>query len=452
MLTKGFIMYLSEIAKIINGKLQGTDVSVSSFNTNSRELMPGEVFIALRGEQFDGHDFLQSACEKKAAAVITSMPSSFPVPSIQVENTRIALGQIAAHHRQQFQLPLIAVTGSCGKTTTKTMIASILSHMGPTLAPIKSFNNDVGVPVTLLQLTENHNYAVIEMGANHLREIAYLSQLARQNVALITNVAPAHLEGFGTLQGVATAKGEIYEALTEDGIAILNSDDKFVEYWQRIIKCKSLTFGIKHKADVTAKNITLDREGHPSFEVHYPDGTLSITLPLLGIHNVMNALAATTASFAVGASASAIKKGLTQVHPVSKRLVKYKGLSGSLIIDDTYNANPLSVSAALQMLAHGKGEKIFVFGDMAELGHQSEKLHEEIGRQAKDLGIDKLYACGKLSHLTVEAFGDKGIHFKDQSSLIEALKPALHADATVLIKGSRSSRMENVVQAIIQEN
>lgn len=441
---------LSELAKIIDGELQGNDVQVSTFNINTRELRPGQVFIALKGEQFDGHDFLQSAYEKKAAAAIVSSALSSPIPIIKVKDTRLALGQIAAHHRKQFHLPIIAVTGSCGKTTVKSMIANILSYMGPTLAPVRSFNNEIGVPLTLLELTQDHQFAVIEMGANHPNEIAYLSSLTSQDVAVITNVAPAHLAGFGSIEGIAKAKGEIYDALDSKGTAILNSDDKFADYWKKnLLQKKFITFGIKEKADVFGDNIVLNEEGKASFDVHYPDGKITIILPLLGLHNVMNALAAIAATLAVGATSKAIQKGLETVIPVSKRLVKYKGLSGAMIIDDTYNANPLSVTAALEMLAHGKGEKIFVFGDMAELGHEEERMHSEIGEKAKRLGIDKLFACGRLSHSTVAAFGENGAHYKDQSSLIEALKPMLHSNTTVLIKGSRSSQMENIVRAIL---
>ncbi|MBA2653966.1 MAG: UDP-N-acetylmuramoyl-tripeptide--D-alanyl-D-alanine ligase [Gammaproteobacteria bacterium] len=446
------MMSLSEVASLLNAELQGGDAKISSTSINTRELSPGQLFIALKGEQFDGHDFLLSACEKQAAGVIISQPVQLPIPTIVVPDTKTALGEIAAYHRKKFSLPIIAVTGSCGKTTTKSMIASILNQMGPTLAPIKSFNNDIGVPLTLLQLTEQHQYAVIEMGANHPHEIAYLSKLTEQDVAVITNVAPAHLAGFGTIEGVAKAKEEIYESLSPQGVAIINADDQFADRFKKLmINNTRLTFGIKNHADVIAKNIVLDEEGRANFEAHYPDGKLSISLPCMGLHNVMNALAAIAATSLVGATPHAIITGLNSMAEVSKRLVKYKGLSGSLIIDDSYNANPVAVVAALEILAHSKGEKIFVFGDMGELGHQEEKFHIEIGEHAKKLGVDQLYAYGKLSQLTANAFGANGCYFNDQQSLINALKPALHSNAVVLIKGSRSSRMENIVQAIIQE-
>lgn len=445
-------MYLSEIAQITHGVLIGKDCQMASLTLDTRTLLPGQVFVALKGEQFDGHDFINIAQQKKAAAVITSQPLTLDIPVIQVADTRKALGQLAAHHRQQFDLPVVAITGSCGKTTTKTMIAAILERMGPTLAPIKSFNNDIGVPLTLLQLNATHRYAVIEMGANHPHEIAYLSQIAQQQVAIITNVAPAHLEGFGSITGVAQAKGEIYAALTDGGIAIINADDQFASSWQPLLRHQSqITFGIQQKADVFATDIHLDQAGYPHFTAHYPDGKLDIQLPLLGKHNVINALAAIAATFAIGAHADAILQGLQHMTPVSKRLIEYKGLAGACIIDDTYNANPLSVTAALHTLAHRQGEKIFVFGDMAELGDHGTTFHHEIGQKASALGIDKLYAYGKLSAITADAFGQNGFYFDEQASLIAALQPVLHSKATVLVKGSRAFRMENIVQAIIQE-
>lgn len=446
-------MQLSELAKLLEAPLEGEDLTIPSISINTRELTPGQLFIALKGEQFDGHDFLQEACNKKAAAAIVSKDVQLPIPVIRVKDTRIALGKIAAFHRNKFKVPVVALTGSCGKTTTKTMLASILSEMGSTLSPEKSFNNDVGVPLTLLQLNSEHQYVVLEMGANHPHEIAYLSGIAKQDVSLITNVAPAHLEGFGTVEGVAKAKGEIYQGLSDQGIAIINVDDQFAPFWQKSLGSRStLSFGIVNHADVKAMNISLDDEARAQFDVEYPDGKLHIQLPLPGNHNVMNALAAIAAAHVLGANKDAIVQGLQKVTPVSKRLIRYRGRAGSFVIDDTYNANPLSVSAALATLTHGVGEKIFVFGGMAELGKDEEKFHTEVGQKARNLGINKLYACGKLSQFSVDAFGENGFHFQDQQSLIEALKKILHPNAVVLIKGSRSAKMENVVQALIQEN
>ncbi len=446
-------MQLSELAELLNTKLKGQNAVISSITHDTRELVPGQLYIAIKGHQFDGHDFLQAAIEKQAIGAIVSKDLNLAIPTIQVSDTRLALGKIAANHRSAFDLPVIAVTGSCGKTTIKSMLASILNQMGSTLSPVKSFNNDIGVPLTLLQLNAQHQYAVIEMGANHPNEIGYLSSLAKQNVAVVSNVAPAHLAGFGSLVGVADAKGEIYEALPHDGIAIINSDDEFAGYWQSKIKNRSsITFGIRSKADVSAQNIILSSEGTPIFNLIYPDGRALIHLPLLGMHNVMNALASVAASYAVGATKDALIQGLSKLNPVGKRLTKYKGLHDSVIIDDSYNANPLSVSAALEILAHYKGERILVLGDMAELGSKEEYFHVEVGKKAKNLGINKLYAFGRLSKHTVDAFGKNSFYFQDQESLIATLKSDLHSSTIILVKGSRALRMENIVQALIWEN
>lgn len=446
-------MKLTTFADILQTSISGQDVEIDSLCLDTRDLHPGQLFIALKGDQFDGHDFLPLAIEKKAAAAIVSTDVNLPIPTIKVADTRIALGKIAAHHRNQFDLPVIGITGSCGKTTTKTMLASILSQMGSTLAPEKSFNNDVGVPLTLMKLIPQHDYAVIEMGANHPGEIAYLSGIARQNIAVITNVAPAHLAGFGSVAGVANAKGEIYQSLPKEGYAIVNQDDAFAAMWLQNMGDRSvLTFGINNHADIMATDIVLNEEGRASFTALYPEGRLHIELPVLGNHNVINALAAIAAAYAVGANKQAIENGLANFQPVNKRLIRYQGQLGARIIDDTYNANPLSVKAALEILAHGVGEKIFVFGDMGELGSEEEKYHVEVGQHARKLGIDKLYACGKLSKLSADAFGENAFHYNDQAALIAALKKILHSKAVVLIKGSRSARMENVVQALIQES
>lgn len=446
-------MRLSNLAMLLESSLQGEDREFTSICTDTRELMPGQLFVALKGENFDGHAFLNKAYEKKAAGVLVSSAHMMEIPSIKVQDTRLALGKIAAHHRMQFpNLPIIAVTGSCGKTTTKAIIASILDQMGPAVAPVRSFNNDVGVPLTLLQLTKDHQFAVIEMGANHAGEISYLGKMTRHTVAVITNVAPVHLAGFGSLEGIAKAKAEIYQTLSSDGTAIINADSPYFDFFQQQISSqRTLTFGLVSKADVTASNIHLS-EGNATFEVTYPGGKVHVTLPLLGKHNVMNALAAISATYAIGATPQAIEQGLKNVVAVGKRLVQYQGFAGSKIIDDTYNANPLAVDAALELLSQRSGEKIFVFGGMAELGNEEKKFHIEIGERAQQLGIDKLYACGQLSRHTVQAFGKNGFHFEDQASLIAALKPLLHSEVTVLVKGSRTAKMENIVQAFLSGN
>jgi UDP-N-acetylmuramoyl-tripeptide--D-alanyl-D-alanine ligase len=445
------MMQLTELAELLGAELLGDNASFTGVSTDTRKLLPGELFIALEGAMYNGHEFIAVAAEKQAAAALISHPVDRLLPLIQVQDTRLALGQMAAYHRNRFTVPVIAVTGSCGKTTTKAMMASILSCMGAALAPESSFNNDIGVPLTLLKFQQLHRYAVIEMGANHPGEIAYLCELAKPDVAVVTNVAPAHLAGFGSIAGVAEAKGEIYQGLSLHGIAIINQDESFATSWLSLINSRRvISFGINAKADFTAVNITLDEEGRPRFLLIYPEGEVSIQLPVLGMHNVSNALAAAAATYAVGASGAAIEQGLATFSPVSKRLIKHLGRSGAQVIDDTYNANPKSVLAALEVLACSSlTEKIFVFGGMGELGLEEEKFHTEIGHLARKMGIQRLFGYGRLSQLTVQAFGENGFHFMDQNALVLILKNILSPKTIVLVKGSRLACMENVVQALI---
>jgi UDP-N-acetylmuramoyl-tripeptide--D-alanyl-D-alanine ligase len=444
------MMQLTELAELLGAELLGDNASFTGVSTDTRNLLPGELFIALEGAMYNGHEFIAVAAEKQAAAALVSQPVDHILPLIQVQDTRLALGQMAAYHRNRFTVPVIAVTGSCGKTTTKAMMASILGYMGAALAPESSFNNDIGVPLTLLKFQQSHRYAVIEMGANHPGEIAYLCGLAKPDVALVTNVAPAHLAGFGSIAGVAEAKSEIYQGLSLQGIAIINQDEPFAISWLSLINSrKVISFGINAKADFTAENITLDEEGRPRFLLIYPEGKVSIQLPVLGMHNISNALAAAAATYAVGASGAAIEQGLATFSPASKRLIKHLGCAGAQIIDDTYNANPKSVLAALEVLALSPAEKIFVFGGMGELGLEEEKFHTEIGHLARKMGIQRLFGYGSLSQLTVQAFGENGFHFMDQNELVLVLKNVLSPKTIVLVKGSRLAQMENIVQALI---
>lgn len=443
---------LSNIAKPIHGKLLGKDTAFTSVSTDTRTLQPGALFIALHGPQFDAHDFIAAAMEKQAAAAIISRDVATTLPAIKVEDTRIALGELAAWHRQQFDIPVIGLTGSCGKTTTKQMIASILQQAGPTLATEGTLNNDIGVPLTLLRLNKEHRFAVIEMGANHHGEIAYVTHIAKPKVALLTNAGPAHLEGFGDMEGVARAKGEIFQGLAKDGIAIINADDQFSEFWQSITKGhRVIRFGRQHPAEFTAKEVSFDKNGYAQFILVTPAGETSLHLQIMGEHNVMNALAASAAAYAIGIPLKTIKAGLEAAEPVKKRLVIYHAANGAEIIDDSYNANPSSVTAAIQLLAKRSGKRILALGDMRELGPDAAKYHEQIGKTAKQYGIDQLFAYGDLSTHTVQAFGANGHHFATQPELITALKPTLTADVTVLVKGSLSTRMSQVVAALREE-
>lgn len=444
------MMTLHTLAELLQVPLKITNVSFNGVSTDTRTLQQGELFVAIVGDAFDGHDFVDMAQQKKACAIVASRVVQTSLPVFLVPDTRKALAAIAAFHRAKFSLPVLALTGSCGKTTTKTMLASILTRMGPTLAPQSSFNNDIGVPLTLLRLDNSHHYAVIEMGANHPGEIAKLCELAKPDAALITNVGPAHLEGFGSIDGVAEAKGEIYRGLSANGIAIINADEKFIPMWRSFLTSqRTITFGLQNAADFMAKDIKVDAQGFPTFNLYSPTGKVAVRLPLMGEHNVINAVAAAAAAYSVGANLEAIVCGLENAKAESKRLNKYVTSQGAVIIDDSYNANPLSVKAALILLSQVSGEKIFVFGDMAELGDYAEEMHRQIGITAKELGIKKVFTCGTLSRWTAEAFGGDAHHFIDQSSLITTLMDAVKPNVTILIKGSRSSRMENVVKALI---
>ncbi len=442
---------LTEITKHLNGQLKGADAPFQFVSTDTRTLKPGELFIALKGENFDGHDHIKEAQAKGAVAVLVSKPVDATIPIIQVQDTLKALGQLAALRRSQITIPLIALTGSSGKTTVKEMMRSILTECGEVLANQGTLNNDIGVPLTLLKLNEQHKYAVIEMGANHPGEIAYLTQLARPTVAFINNVAPAHLEGFGSVEGVARAKSEIFQGLPAQGIALINADDAFSDWLQDLLKDRpQMRFGIKNKADFSARDLQADDKGRFKFILETPVGHCEIQLQVLGQHNVLNAVAAAAATQAVGASLPAIKKGLENMRPVAGRLVPRDGINGAQIFDDTYNANPASVKAALQVLAQYPGDRIFVMGDMRELGERSEELHREIGQFAKTLGIQQLFACGQFSVAAVKAFGQGGQHFIGQTELSAAVRHVLQATTTVLVKGSRGAKMENVVRELIK--
>lgn len=447
------MMNLSLAAQILHAQLKGKDVEFTGVSTDTRTLKPGQLYIPLRGEKFDGHDFIPNAIAAGAVASIVSQDLNISIPTLKVDNCRHALAELARFYRQQFTLPIIAVTGSCGKTTTRALLASVFSKAGEVLAAVSSFNNDIGVPLTLLQLNNKHQYAIIEMGANHAGEIAFLTHLVHPDVAIITNAAQAHLEGFGDVAGVACAKGEIFQGLGPNGRAIINADDSYADFWRQLAGSrKIITFGIEHPADVTATHIQFNAQGQPSFDLNIDGQTINVQLQLMGGHNVNNALAAAAAGHALGLSLKTIQAGLNNAHAEKNRLVEQRSPEGAVIIDDSYNANPLSVRAAIQLLAKRSGERILVMGDMRELGENGPKYHEEIGADAKQLGIEQLYCCGDLSRHTAHAFGKKGYFFSNRDELIQALRPQLNQQVTVLIKGSRSMQMDQVVAALRDTN
>lgn len=442
----------SELIKPLDAQLEGADVTFSSVSIDSRNIKARDLFIAIKGPNFDGHDFIDAVQKQGACGAMVEKAVQTDLPLLKVQDTRLALGRLGALRRAQLaDLPLIAVTGSCGKTTTKTMMAAILRQKGHTLATEGTLNNDYGVPLTLLKLQEQHDYAVIEMGANHFEEIAYLTQMTKPHVAIITNAGPVHLEGFGNVYGVAQAKGEIFRGLIPSGVAVLNADDAHFEYWQALVfERKKVTFGESAKADYRAVDIRINAKHKPEFRLCSPQGEIEISLPVLGRHNVLNALAAAAATAELGASLKDIQQGLAQMEQVNKRLNEYEGHHGEMIIDDSYNANPAGMAAALSVLMQYSGKRIMVLGSMGELGDLSEDYHYALGQQIREMGVDILLAVGDLAMHTVNAFGAGATHFNDQLSLLAELKPLLSKDVVILVKGSRFMKMENIVQELIK--
>lgn len=441
---------LSDIATVLHGTLQGEDVTVTSVDTDSRRAQPGQLFIALPGEKFDGHDFLSQVAAQGAVAALVSRPVDSPLPTVRVKDTRLALGQLASWWRQQWALPLIAVTGSNGKTTTKEMIAAILQvHSGradAVLATAGNFNNDIGMPLTLLRLRPTHRHAVIEMGMNHLGEIDYLTRLACPDVAVINNAGTAHIGELGSRENIAKAKGEIFAGLRSDGVAVINADSAFADYWRGLNAARRVvTFGMDANADVRGEML----DAASSFKLHYQHQTVPVTLAVPGVHNVMNALAAAATTLAAGVSLADVGLGLQQFAGVNGRLQQKTAANGAVVIDDTYNANPDSMRAALEVLKNTGQNTLFVMGDMGELGADAEDMHAQIGRYAKTCGVHKLYALGKFTQAAVQAFGQPAQHFATLAALLAALQAEMQADDVVLVKGSRFMQMERVVNALV---
>jgi UDP-N-acetylmuramoyl-tripeptide--D-alanyl-D-alanine ligase len=440
-------MSLSETATVLAARLHGGDAVFTGVGTDTRTLREGDLFFALRGPRFDGHLFLTEAAAAGAAGAVVSRVIDTALPTLEVEDTRVALGQLGAHWRSRFDFPLIAVTGSNGKTTVKNMIAAIMAQSGPGCATEGNLNNDIGVPLTLLRIRPEHRFAVIEMGMNHRGEIAYLTQLARPTVTLITNAGAAHLQGLGSIEAVARAKGEIFAGLADDGIAVINADDDYAGLWRELAAPhRCISFALDADADVTAQ-YAFEANGS-TIQLTSEWGEVEMKLPLLGKHNVMNAVAAASASLAAGASLADIRVGLEKLRAAAGRLEIKQGINGARILDDTYNANPASVAAGLQVLRESGGERVLVLGDMAELGEAAPEIHRRVGEMARKLGVQRLLAVGPLSAAAIEAFGKGGRHFDSHEECADALLDLLHGDMTVLVKGSRSMHMERVVQRI----
>ena len=444
------MMRLSEAALATRGQLIGADVEFCCVGTDSRAIKKGQLFVALKGENFDGHEYAAQSLEQGASAVLVSKASNVS-PAVVVEDTRLALGDLASHWRAKFDMPVVAITGSNGKTTVKEMLAAILkvatADDASVLATQGNLNNDIGLPMTMLNLGKQHRYAVLEMGMNHTGELSYLSNLAKPNVALVNNAGTAHIGELGSLEAIANAKGEIFEGLADGGTAIINADDVFANLWKNLAsKHQQVTFGLKAKADVTAKYEL--HAASSDLELIAPSGTVKFTLPAPGLHNVSNALAAASAALALNVSLENIATGLSNFAGVKGRLQTKQGFAGAKVIDDTYNANPMSMKAAIDVLKASAGQRIFVMGDMAELGADAASMHAEIGAYAKTAGIEKFYALGELTKNAVTSFGANAMHFETIQALAESLKNMMNAETTVLVKGSRSMRMERVVDAI----
>lgn len=443
---------LSQVQAVTGGILTGADVDFRAVSTDTRTVQPGDLFVALKGPNFNGNAFVAMAADKQAVAALISEPVSALLPTLQVADTRIALGQLGRYIRRLSSARVIALTGSQGKTTVKEMTATILGEAGAVLSTQGNLNNDYGVPLTLLRLDASHNFAVVEMGANAGGEIAYTTSLAEPEIAHITCVAPTHVEGFGSLQGVARAKSEIWQGLGEGGIAVLNLDDANVmdHYVPRNgVKAVTISATGKLSADYRLAGVRDHGLAGSEFELQAPSGSVTVRLALPGLHNAANALAAASLALEAGATLAHVRSGLQQIHSVKGRLVVKRGKRGSVILDDTYNASPASFKAAIDVLATQNGLRIVVGGDMAELGSMKEAGHREVGAYAKAKGIDHFYATGTLMQEALDAFGSKSVHAADCAALGALLQPLLSSNVSVLVKGSRSAGMERVVQLLI---
>jgi UDP-N-acetylmuramoyl-tripeptide--D-alanyl-D-alanine ligase len=442
---------LSDVASELHAELTGEDSAFLGVTTDSRNVEAGQLFVALQGPRFDGHDFLEQAASRGVAGAIVSRPGAASIPLIRVANTLRALGSLAGHWRRRFTLPVIGVTGSAGKTTVKEMVAAILRQRGAVLATAGNLNNEIGVPLTLFGLAQRHRYAVIEMGANHPGEIGRLCSIVAPEIGLVTLAGASHLEGFGTIEGVARGKGEMFECMPPSGTAIINVDDCYADLWRKMAAPRRVvTFGLGPGADYTARMLRQSEDGGAlMFRFQGPQGDAAIRLPLAGRHNVVNALAAAAAALTAGATVDDVRAGLALTRAVAGRMQMLRAASGAQVIDDTYNANPRSVRAALDFLCTLEGRPWAVLGDMGELGEKADRLHREIGEYARSVGIQRLFALGAHSLHTVRGFGAGAAHFDDVGTLVEALRAALGGDVNLLIKGSRMMLMETVVDQLV---
>ena len=444
---------LAAVAREIKGRLVGEDRPFGLVTTDTRALTAGSLFVAIAGDRFDGNDFVADAQARGAAGALVSRVAQLPLPQIEVRDTRRAFGAMARAWRANFAIPVVAVTGSSGKTTVKELIAAILGVSRSVCVTQGTLNNDIGVPLTLMRLSSEHDALVAELGANHGGEIDYLAGLVQPSVSVLTNAGAAHLEGFGSLEGVAAAKGEIFDHLPRAGTAVINADDRFRGDWLARAPCEfKVTFGFSPQADCRVVGEPRYGASGSEFTMHLPDGEeLDVWLPLLGRQNVANALAAAAAAQAVGVSAEDIGAGLARAVPVRGRLRSLPGKGGATVIDDSYNANPGSVRAALDHLAGLGGKRILVLGNMAELGPAARELHREIGEYARGR-CDELLAIGELAEEAVATFGAAGRSLRDIDAARAVLAPQLADGVTVLVKGSRVMGLDRLVKALEAES
>ncbi len=443
---------LAQIAAMVGARVHGdAGVTVDGIATDTRAMPAGRpLFVALKGERFDGHDHAAAAAQAGAVAALVSRELDLAIPQLVVADTERALAAFAGAMQRQRTAKIVAITGSNGKTSVKTLVLSILQHAGRAYANPGNRNNEIGLPLAVLDAPEDVQFAIYEMGAGKPGDIAYLTAIARPDVAIVNNIAPAHLERMGSLLGVADTKAAIYDALPADGVAVINADDAFGPYFaERAHGRRLIRFGLEASADVTAREIRSDVDGS-RFVLVTPLGEIDIALAMPGRHNVLNALAAASLALGCGASLEAIAQGLRAAQPVAGRLVTHRLSSGAILIDDSYNANPGSLHAAIDMLASMPGRNWLVLGDMRELGADEIELHAEAGRRAQAAGIARLYAFGPLSAHAAKAFGADARAFDDHAALTAALRAdGLGEGVRVLVKGSRGSAMDRVVKALL---
>lgn len=437
-------MNLAETANLVHGRASDGNQRFHGASIDSRTVASGELFVAIRGEHVDGHDFVTDAARRGAAAALVEKPVT-GLPNVEVADTKVALGELARGWRARMGAAVVGVTGSNGKTTVKEMIAAILTRRGHTLATRGNYNNDIGVPLTLFRLDAKDKFAVIEMGANHPGEISFLAELAGPGVGVVTNAAAAHLEGFGTLEGVARAKGELIAALPADGVAVINFDDGFAPLWRELAGDRRvISFGLRADADVRAT----DLDG-TSFTLHIRGEQARVTLSLPGTHNISNALAAAACAAALDVGIGDVVAGLEQIRIPAGRMQRKTAACGAQLLDDSYNANPASVAAGLEVLAEMPGDRWLVLGDMGELGPDSASLHREVATMVTTAGVTRLYTLGPLAALAAACFDGDARCFDDRDVLIAELKRDLHDDVVCLIKGSRAMGMEHVANALV---